>query len=321
MGAPPIRHLTMSIRKLGILLPGQGFQKVGMLTEFAKAFPQIVNPILEKVDLALPGLKLSKPLIDPNFPHKVTATSIAQPLILATSYAIFETLKAKLPEESQITHVAGHSLGEFSAFAISGILPLVDALKLVKERGLAMEKATENKKTGMVLVVKPRKNAEQWDNQIQEVLEQNHLDIANYNSKSHTSLSGDLMDLRNAVDSLQRWNPRLVSQFLDVSGAFHSRYMEPAQPILEKLADSADWNFPGLYTVVSNKTAKPFESIEEVKAQCPGQLVAPVYWSQTLDYIAPKVDELVSVGPGRIGKITAREYKTPTKFYDEPNNI
>lgn len=296
------------IMKLALVFPGQGFQRLGLLAPFAK-FPQI-SRLLEQIDETLPDLRLSRALMDENANLDVQPTSVAQPLILAASYAMYSTLKSQISEHN-VEYILGHSLGEFTAYVAAGVLDFPTALKLVRARGLAMQAATPENSTGMRLVLKKR-GVEGFDEKLALAAEKHNVDIANYNSANHTVLAGALADLDAAVSELGR----VASQPLNVSGAFHSRYMKPAQAELAELVANAPFTLPASPRIVSNLTAKPYESAEEIRQACVDALVKPVLWKQSLQFTAPKVDGIISLGPGRIGKSTAGEYKQPTWYYE-----
>ncbi|PRT57088.1 Malonyl CoA-acyl carrier protein transacylase, mitochondrial [Wickerhamiella sorbophila] len=294
--------------KLALVLPGQGFQRLGLLAPFGK-YSQI-SEVLTQIDETLPDLRLSRALMHADADLDVQPTSIAQPLILAASYAMYSTLKPQL-EEHDVEYVLGHSLGEFTAYVIAGALDFPTALKLVRARGLAMQRATPENNTGMRLVIKKR-GVEGFDEKLALAAEKHNVDIANYNSADRTVLAGALADLDATVSELGR----IASQPLNVSGAFHSRYMKPAQGELAELVAKAPFTLPTSPHIISNLTAKPYESVQEIRKACVDALVEPVLWKQSLQYTAPRVDGIVSLGPGRIGKLTMGEYKQPTWYYE-----
>lgn len=169
-------------KKPALLFPGQGNQQKAMLQPYLDQFPSIVSPILDRIDNAL-GINFSKLLV--NKPPTSSASSIAksnenvedinntsnaQPAIVATSYTIFEILKTQLVSSSSkqsqteflnktFSYTMGHSLGEFTAATVAGVLQFDDTIKLVRQRGLAMESArdaflqTHNVELGMFVVM------------------------------------------------------------------------------------------------------------------------------------------------------------------------
>lgn len=296
--------------KLAVVFPGQGFQKLGLLKPFAK-HPQI-DRILQQVDEAVPDLRLSRALLDETADLDVQPTSVAQPLILAASYAMYETLKPQI-EQHSVGYVLGHSLGEFSAYVASGVLDFPAALRLVRARGLAMQSATAANTTGMRLIVK-RKGIVNFDDKLVAAARTHNVDIANYNSETQTVLAGAISDLDAAVSELSS-HGRIISKPLNVSGAFHSRYMAAAQSRLAELVDSVSFTDPRV-PIVSNLTAQPYNSVAEIRKACVDALTNPVLWQQSLQYVAPRVDGIISMGPGRVGKLTADEYKTTTWYYE-----
>src|SRR5271156_3114120 len=139
-GCPAWLGLGEAFRmKRAFVFPGQGSQTVGMGRSLAEAFP-VARHLFEEVDETL-----SQPLSRLMFEgpeSDLTLTENAQPALLAASLAVIRVLQAEAGfDVGTLAYVAGHSLGEYSAHAAAGTFSVPDAVRLVKRRGLAMQKA------------------------------------------------------------------------------------------------------------------------------------------------------------------------------------
>ncbi|ANB12740.1 [acyl-carrier-protein] S-malonyltransferase [Sugiyamaella lignohabitans] len=343
-------------RLKALLFPGQGFQKLGMLIPFHKKYPGIVEPILEELDESLKE-RISVALINEagvSGPDKesVNLTSNAQPLLLAAGYAIYKILEASQPHV-QYGYFLGHSLGEYTAWTAAGILQFYDSAWIVRQRGKSMEAATDlfhsktNKQTGMTLVMLPPAGTEHLHKNVlatsllTSAVEQNKLvDIGNINSKSQIVLSGVKDEIKLLIEQLNSTSEfienkiRLRTRDLTVSGPFHSQIMTPGQETMQSILDTTlataanrsplTWHWPPKTPIISNITANPFQTLDEVQASVVDTLTKTVQWSDSIQYANSNgCKTFVSLGPGRIGKQTATELSpgSDTVYIDTPESI
>ncbi|KAI4863071.1 malonyl CoA-acyl carrier protein transacylase [Hypoxylon rubiginosum] len=323
--------------RTAIFFPGQGVQKVGMLTPWLEAFPRTAIPIIDEID-SLMGYKLSD--IIQNGPSRVlTATPNAQPAIMATSILIIRILELEFGfDVTKRADVSlGHSLGEFAALVAAGVLEFEDALYMVRRRAEAMAEATRRAKEkyggeyGMVAVVtepeylKPLVEAiddfvgyrsagarsESADSMkpIDQVL------IANVNSKNQIVLSGSMQRIKELIAHVRQFlghDPRAVQ--LNSDSPFHSPIMRPAVDVMRELAsrksrvkgrESEDViTFPGRLECVSNVSARPFGSAADVRDLLARQCLETVRWWDSIKYLdqEQKVRRWVGIGPGKVGR-------------------
>lgn len=303
---------------IGLQFPGQGFQKIGMLKPWAAKYAKIVMPVIEEAQEALPRLPVRQALLGETS-EDITRTSTAQPLILTASTAIFKTYE-QLNGTQNIKFVMGHSLGEYSALVAAGILGFREAIRLVHQRGLAMQEAAElSGETSMLLVVEPRSKAENFRQSFKKLTAKHNVDDANHNTQKQTVVAGRKSDLEAFYRDLKTLYPRTASSWLNVSGAFHSRYMKPAQLHVQAFVGETSFRYPGKFEVISNLNAKPYHNISDIKLACVEALIKPVKWFESLSYMDNEVDQMVSIGPGRIGDLAVRHgCKKPILFYDLP---
>ncbi|KAK3073707.1 [acyl-carrier-protein] S-malonyltransferase [Teratosphaeriaceae sp. CCFEE 6253] len=319
--------------KTAIFFPGQGVQRVGMTTEWADAFPRTVKPILEEVDETL-QVPLSRIIAEgPN--SKLTATENAQPAIMMTSIIILRVLEKefgfKTNERVDIT--LGHSLGEFAALVAAGNLREPDALRLVRRRAEVMARCSKEvgEEVGMVALVCETQHLASMVEAIHDFLghhgEGSKADssmdydlpavqqvlIANVNSKNQIVLSGSIKRINELLTHLRQFaghDPRAVR--LKSDSPFHSPLMKPAAATMVKLLDQPSqvakgedtviW--PGIMPCVSNLSARPFESKQQLKDYLARQCVETVLWHDSIVYLhaEEKVRRWIGIGPGKVGR-------------------
>ncbi|KAI0474366.1 Adaptor complexes medium subunit family-domain-containing protein [Xylaria cf. heliscus] len=323
--------------RTAIFFPGQGVQKVGMLTPWLEAFPRTASAILEEIDSYM-GYKLSD-IIQDGPSRVLTATPNAQPAIMATSILILRILEReygfRVAERADVS--LGHSLGEFAALVAAGVLEFEDALHMVSRRAEAMAEATRKAREkyggeyGMVAVVTEPEylsglveaiddfvgyrsagtRSESADSRkpIDQVL------IANINSKNQIVLSGSLHKIKELVAHVRQFlghDPRAVR--LNSDSPFHSPIMWPAYYVMRDLVSSKSRvrgredkdiiSFPGFVECVSNVSARPFGSAADVQELLARQCLETVRWWDSIKYLdqEQKVRRWIGIGPGKVGR-------------------
>lgn len=188
--------------------------------------------------------------------------------------------------------VAGHSLGEYNALFAAGVFDFATGLQLVRKRGQLMSQAIGG---GMAAVVGLTPE------QIRSVLATNHLeaiDVANLNTPAQTVLSGPEKDIREAQPLFEAAGARMYKP-LAVSGAFHSRYMQPAKNEFERFLQTFHFNAPQI-PVIANVTARPYQA-GETTLNLSQQITSPVRWVESMQYLLAQPNpQLEEVGPGII---------------------
>lgn len=308
-----------------------------MLSQWIKKFPEIIEPILEQLDESL-KFKLSKSLVSETEgmldSKTVNMTSNAQPLLLTAGYSIFSVYDhfLKLQGQRRYSSFLGHSLGEYTAWTAAGILPFDQAVNIVRKRGLAMERATSlfekehpSDLLAMIVVMIPSNKQDARAQLIEAVQNSRYADIGNLNSRSQVVFSGIESEIKEIIAQVsEKTKTRLKSRPLPVSGPFHSRIMVPGQETMKAIV--ADplirWAWPVSTPVISNLTARPFVSLDEVKLSVVDTLVRPVHWNDSVEYASQNGDcAIVSLGPGKIGKHTASEIPSETIYIEEPEDV
>ncbi|MBI2935749.1 MAG: ACP S-malonyltransferase [Chloroflexi bacterium] len=282
----------MNQRKAAFLFPGQGSQSVSMGRDLAEHSAS-VRRIFETVDEVV-GSPLSK-LIFEGPESELTKTMNAQPAIMAVSLACLKALQeTSLPDQATApSFVAGHSVGELTAVVASGALDLEDGIRLVRERGLAMQQAAETQAGGMAAVLGMDEIT------VEEVCQETGVQIANVNAEDQIVIAGDRLALARTLDLLiLRGAKRTIA--LQVSGAFHSRLMEPARARLIQSVRELRFRDPQI-PIIANSTAQPLTTGKAVGEELERQLCSSVQWKRSIDYLwQAGVGTFYELGPGRV---------------------
>jgi [acyl-carrier-protein] S-malonyltransferase len=274
--------------KIGIIFPGQGSQKVGMgqdiLSENAST-----KALFEEASKIL-GTDIKKLCLE-GPQEELTLTKNAQPAIFLVSFALFKCLEAKGIRPSII---AGHSLGELTAYTAGGILSFKDTVKVIKKRGDEMNRAAAQTQSGMAAIM-GKAPAE-----IETLLAPYQNDpvvIANYNCPGQIVISGEKTALEKACADLKNDGAKVIP--LPVSGAFHSPLMKPASVALETYLN--EFEFSDAKTpIILNRTANKETSKSNLKENISKQVISSVQWIKSIEEMSKEVDIILECGPGRV---------------------
>ncbi|QYT05599.1 MHD domain-containing protein [Trichoderma simmonsii] len=323
--------------RTAIFFPGQGVQKVGMLSPWLEAFPSTASQIIEEIDHCA-GFKISD--VIQNGPSKVlTQTTMAQPAIMATSIFILRILEREFNFRvaDHFDFTLGHSLGEFTALVAGGYIAFEDSYYLVQRRAAAMSEATKKAiqeyggEYGMVAVITEPEylqglikairdfvghssdGSKSESNQDVPPIEQ--VLIANINSKNQIVLSGNMERIKMLIAHVRQFlghDPRAVRLHSD--SPFHSPIMKPAVTVMKTLLEKKSRvpgrenedivTFPGLMPCISNVSARPFQSKEQLKDLLARGCLETVRWWAAIKYLdqEEKVRRWVGIGPGKVGR-------------------
>lgn len=252
-----------------LLFPGQGSHHDDM------DGPWREHPVMQR------GLDLLG--FDP-FSRLHEGTAMQQPALLLCSLCAWSD-----EPPTDAVAAAGHSLGEYAALVSAHALGLDDAIRLVAERGAAMDAAARENPGGMTAFLGGDPAA------VMALATELELTVANDNAPGQLVLSGALEQLDAAEARAADTGAR--ARRLDVAGAFHSPLMAPAA---ERLAAAlADTEFsPAALPVFSNSSAAPFTDPRRELAE---NLLKPVRWRETLLALrAAGVERFVELGPGNV---------------------
>lgn len=270
------------------LFPGQGSQKLGMLSAHAD------NPIVQQTfELALKAIGVDLwEVSQTDEQGLINQTHITQPLLLTASIALW-----KLADLNDVDFLAGHSLGEFSALVAAGALDFEDAVKLVHARGQFMQEAVEQGKGKMAAILG-------LDSQAvvalcSEAAQGQILSAVNFNSPLQTVIAGEAAAVERACLLAKEKGAKRALE-LPVSVPSHCALMKPAAEQLATLLASVDIQAPKI-PVIHNTSVESYDSPEQIKHALVEQLYSPVRWVETLEYFEQQgVSEFTECGPGAV---------------------
>jgi len=221
-------------------------------------------------------------------------TCNSQPAILTVSMAAYAAFQAASSVQRP-AFVAGLSLGEYSALVAAEALSFRDALYLVRRRGEFMEEAARENPGKMLSVIGLGLPA------VRKICQESKTEIANINCPGQTVISGGRQEIEKA-QALAEGQGAKMTVLLEVSGAFHSSFMQGAalkfSPEIEKVKISAP-KIP----VVSNVTARPAASAREIKENLVKQVASSVLWEDSMRFIlSAGVKNFLEFGPGKVLK-------------------
>ncbi len=277
-----------------VLFPGQGSQKPGMGKDVAEQYPE-ARAVFASADGAL-GDALSALCFD-GPAETLTLTHNAQPALLTHGAAVWAVVRARLAPH--VRAVAGHSLGEFSAYHAAGSLTLGNAVRLVRQRGTLMHDAGVARPGTMAAVLGDTHPP------LEEIcatasIEAGTVVVANYNCPGQLVISGAVAGVDRAMELAKAAGAKRVIK-LNVAGAFHSPLMEPAEAGLVEALGAASWVDP-TYPVYANVNAEPVTTAATARAALREQLAKPVRWTQEISAIAARYSDAlyVEMGPGNV---------------------
>ncbi len=270
---------------LAYLFPGQGSQAVGMGKDLFARFPELIGQVNGVLGYSVDELCLRDP-------HKqLRQTQFTQPALYvvgALGYLARQEDGTERPD-----YLAGHSLGEYVALFAAGCFDFETGLALVNARARVMSEMSEGSMVAITQLEAPV---------IESLLQESSadgIDIANYNTPTQTVLSGDRQQLLNLSELVSKNGGRLHP--LNVSGAFHSRYMRGPQQQFEQFAQTVTFRAPQI-PVVANLSAVPYPNHnDEIRRLLTDQIASPVRWGDSIEYLRRSgVDRFIELGSGKV---------------------
>lgn len=288
------RDTGMPDRKIALLFPGQGSQGVGMGKAMAEQFGS-ARAVFDRANEVL-GFDIAR-LCFEGPEEELTLTKNSQPAIFVTSIACLAALGEVARGMPKPSYAAGLSLGEFSAHVAADSLSFEDGLRLVRKRGEAMQDACDREPSTMASIVGLSLDA------VKEICaslqDRGVLDVANLNSPGQIAVSGSVAAVEAAMAEAEKRGAQKVVR-LQVSGAFHSRLMKPAEEALREAVASVRIQAPK-FPVVANVTAGFVTDPGEIRDTIVRQLCSPVLWEASMRLlISSGAGVFVEVGHGRV---------------------
>ncbi len=280
---------------LAIIAPGQGSQTPGMLASWLEdsAQAKLLSSWSENIGLDLLHLGTTADA------EEIKDTSNAQPLIVAASLLGANALNLS----GKFSYVAGHSVGEITAASIAGVLTPLDAMKLVRARGVEMAKAAATSPAGMSAVLGGDRDV------VLKAISDLGLVAANDNGGGQIVAAGSL----DALAQLAPEGARVRA--LAVAGAFHTSYMQPAVDPLRTLAQSLATTDPAV-PVISNRDGEEVSDGREILNRIVSQIANPVRWDLCMQRLATLgVTGVIEVAPaGTLVGLIKRAVPTIEQF-------
>lgn len=279
--------------RYAMLFPGQGSQAVGMGADLAQGF-EAARAVFERADAVLDA-GLSRLCFDGPL-ETLTETRWAQPALLAHSIAAWRVLETRGFEPAI---VAGHSLGEYSALVVAGVLEFEVALDLVRTRGELMFASGLTHPGTMAAVV--GLGADAVESACAEARALGVCDLANLNAPDQIVISGAVEAVHDAMGRLERGGARLVKR-LNVSGAFHSELMREPGAELARHLDRVAWR-DATVPVVANVTGEVVTRGDDLRELLKRQIHSPVRWEASMRVLRRQfAGPVLEVGPGAVLK-------------------
>lgn len=272
--------------KTAFIYPGQGVQKAGMGRDFYENSP-VAKEIFDQAGQAL-GLDMKELCFQEN--DRLDLTEYTQAALVTTYLAMTRVLEEK-GLKPDIT--AGLSLGEYAAVAAAGAMSDMDAIRLVRKRGILMQDTVPVGEGAMCAVLSMK--AEEIEEILKEIPD---VSIANYNCPGQIVITGKTAAVEEAAVKLKEAGAK-KTVMLNVSGPFHSPMLIPAGDILKQEISGVtieELKIP----YVSNVTAQAVTDKSQISGLLVEQMSSPVRWRQSMEWmLADGVDTFVEIGPGK----------------------
>ncbi len=277
---------------LAFVFPGQGSQKIGMMSDMFSAYPLIKSVF----DDASSVLDCDLWDIVTNGPDdKINSTDITQPVMLAAGVA---TWKVWQDNNGMVPVVmAGHSLGEYTALVCAGVIDFKQAIKLVSARGRYMQQAVPTGTGAMAAILGLD------DDAVRAVCSESStkgiVEAVNFNSPGQVVIAGETLAVESAAE-LAKTSGAKRAVMLPVSVPSHCQLMKPAAEKLSADLKNVEFNQPNI-PVINNVDVETPDSSDDIKQALIKQLYQPVRWVEVIQSMAAQgVDTIAECGPGKV---------------------
>jgi len=276
-----------------IVFPGQGSQFVNMSKDFydnfskAKETFELIEEIT-KIDI--------KKIIFENSSNLINQTQFTQIAVFCASISIYNVLKDVVDlQKLNISHMLGHSLGEYTALTASGILSIEDCATLLKKRGQLMQDAYLPNQSGMAAIIGMDCSS------IEGIIDNMKLnvEIANDNSPNQIVISGTSVEIAKSENFFKKAGAKRFIP-LNVSAAFHSKLMINAENKMNNFINQTSFKNSSIY-IVSNYTGEISNNNSIISQNLSKQMSNRVRWVESVLSLEKNKDiNIIEIGPGRI---------------------
>ncbi|MDQ7016439.1 MAG: ACP S-malonyltransferase [Gammaproteobacteria bacterium] len=278
--------------KIAAVFPGQGSQSVAMLADLAASHAEVQATFAEasqRLDYDLWQLVQEGPA------EKLNQTEFTQPAMLAAGVATYRVWRAVGGAEPEL--LAGHSLGEYSALVVAGVLSLADAAWLVSERGRLMQAAVPAGEGAMAAIL--GLSDEQVIDVCRAAAQGEVVEAVNFNSNGQVVIAGQTAAVERAMSGAKEAGAKRALP-LPVSVPSHSSLMCGAADLLTTCFEQVEFSEPKI-PVLQNVTAEAASDLETLKGALKQQLFSPVQWVKCVQNLqAAEADVLLELGPGKV---------------------
>ena len=275
---------------IAFVFPGQGAQRVGMGSDFLET-DTVVSERFEEANDAL-GFDLAR-IVFEGPASRLAETEVTQPAILTLGVALWQVWRVR--GGAMPAMMAGHSLGEYTAFTAAGSMAFADAVRLVHARGRFMQEAVPVGEGAMAAILGLDDDAvaaccEQVEGVVQP---------ANLNAPGQVVISGSAAAVNAAAAACSEAGARRA-MLLDVSAPFHCELMRPAADRFEAVLDAVDLRAPDM-PVVHNLDATISSDAATIRKKLMRQIYSPVRWRDCVATIRSHgAERLLECGPGNV---------------------
>jgi [acyl-carrier-protein] S-malonyltransferase len=277
---------------LAFVFPGQGSQKIGMLSELAEQYGIVTDTFAEASEVL--GYDLWN-LVQSGSQEDITLTERTQPLLLTASVAVWRVWQQE--DGAQPVLMAGHSLGEWSALVCAGVVDFKDAVRLVRNRGAYMQEAVPAGEGAMAAII--GLDDDVVKSICADACQGEEVAAVNFNSPGQVVIAGNATAVDRAINGCKEAGAKRALP-LPVSAPFHTNLMQPAADRLASEIMNTEFFAPETL-VVHNVNAQTESDPERIKQLMIEQICSPVLWVDCVKTLTDNgVDTLVECGAGKV---------------------
>ncbi len=304
--------MVYNMNKIVFVFPGVGSQYVGMAQKFHDKYQVVKDAFSEASDIL--KTDILNLCLDTTKKNELNELENAQTVLVTLSTAMF---RVYLEEVGVLPHFCmGHSLGEYSALCAAGVIRFADALQLVHQRGLIIKNVSKTGNGTMMWVINldPAFVAEMCQKLVEDGEE---VFVSAYDSPTQSSISGNGESIMKAAKMLEKAGAIIYP--LKMSGPFHSPLMHQAATEMKSLLKTFQYQ-PPICPVIANRNALPYEGVESVTENLAQQLVSPIRWQASINYVlAQGVRVALEIGPKDVLKFLIKKNATDIQTFTMDN--